>query len=373
MDNELAYMMALSRIPGVGNTLIKQIISYTGAASAALKANRGLLAKIPGIGQVNADAILSHRNILLEVAKKELDKVEKSGVRMLHYLQTEYPSRLKKIPDAPPVLYLKGSFDFENPRVIAVVGTRQASAYGKDAVDVFLEEMADYKPVVVSGLAYGIDAQAHKASLRIGLETWAVLGTPIRQIYPSVHRHLADQILGQGGLISEVPFDAKPEPGRFPERNRIIAGLSDVIWVVEAKETGGALITARLGLDYFRDVFALPGDFRSDRSAGCHALIASGSAGLVSSGKELAEAAGWKKCILPEGENIGVNQFQNHPDPENQEEKSIIELLREGENHLDEISWRSGIGVNRLAGILLNLEFSGLVKSLPGKKYGLKV
>jgi DNA processing protein len=370
VNTELLSLMALSRIPGVGNVLIKQLVSYSGSAASVIHASRGQISKIPGIGQINADAILHHRMLMLDEASREIEKVEKSGARLLHYLEPEYPSRLKKIPDAPPVIYLKGSFDFENPRIIAIVGTRQATTYGKEAVDSFLEDLVEYAPVVVSGLAYGIDAQAHKSAIQLGLETWAVLGTAVRQIYPSVHKPLAERILEKGGLLSEVPFDAKPEPTRFPERNRIIAGLSDVVWVVEAKESGGALITARLGIDYFRDVFALAGDYRNESSAGCHALIASGSAGLVYSGKQLAEAAGWEKINT----SPKTNQLSQVPGslPDDPEERVVFEMLKESDAPLDELSWRTGVGVNRMAGILLKLEFSGFVKSLPGKRYSIR-
>lgn len=371
MDNDLLHLAALHRIPGIGNVLIRQLISYAGSPSIAFFSGRASLAKIPGIGSFFADSIVQNRDAKLKEAEAELIRAMHLGSKLIHYLQPEYPARLKKIPDAPPILYIKGTFSFENPRILAVVGTRQASSYGKEAIEAFLDELKVYKPVIVSGLAYGIDAHAHKTALQLGLETWAVLGTALNQIYPSVHKPLAAKIVQSGGLLSEVPSDAKPEPSRFPERNRIIAGISDAVWVVEAKEKGGALITARLGLDYFRDVFALPGDFRNPLSTGCNQLISSGSAGLAASGKELALAAGWTLPSTGDSENAGYFS-KEIPDLHDEEERKVYQLLLDEDLHLDELSWRSGIGINRLAGILLNLEFSGFVRSIPGKKFGIR-
>ncbi len=370
-DQELLHLMALHRIPGIGNVLIRQLIAYSGSVGVAFNSGKHSLSKIPGIGPVFAESIIRNRNEKLKEAEAELHRAVRSGTRLIHYFQREYPGRLKKIPDAPPFLYVKGSFSFDNPRILAVVGTRQAGNYGKQAIEIFLEELKDYQPVIVSGLAFGIDAHAHKTALQLGLETWAVLGTALQQIYPAVHKPLAAKIMQSGGLISEVPSDAKPEPSRFPERNRIIAGLSDAVWVVEAKEKGGALITARLGMEYFRDVFALPGDFRNPLSAGCNQLIASGSAGLVSSGKELALAAGWTLPALKASDRI-EEVSASIPDFSEEGEAEVYQLLSESDLHLDELSWRSGIGINRLAGILLNMEFAGFVRSMPGKKYGIR-
>jgi DNA processing protein len=364
MDNELLALMALKRIPGLGNYLLRQMIAYQGSAYSLLNSRKSALTSIPGIGEILADSLVSGKGRAMEAASRELEYAQKSGYQLLHCLQKEYPSRLKKIPDAPPVLYLKGKFQFENPRVLAVVGTRQASAYGRDAIEFFLNELSHFNPVIVSGLAYGIDIHSHKTAMKLGLETWAVMGTGMHMVYPSAHRAAAASIQEKGGLITEVPDDAAPEPGRFPERNRIIAGLSDAVWVVEAMEKGGALITARLASDYFRDVFALPGNYAQSGSAGCNKLISGNQAALVTSGKDIALALGWEaesssssasKSFLPEG--LG-------------EEESIVwSIICEQEIHLDELSWRTGIGVNKLASVLLEMEFAGLVKSLPGKKF----
>jgi DNA processing protein len=367
MDNELLALLALKRIPGLGNYLLRQMIAYHGSAASILNSRKSALTSVPGIGEILADSLAQNRGSAKELAQKELHHAQKSGYQLIHCLQKEYPSRLKKIPDAPPVLYIKGQFNFENPRVLAVVGTRQATAYGRDAIEFFLNELRDYKPVIVSGLAYGIDIHAHKTAIKLGLETWAVMGTGMHMVYPSAHKAVAKSMQENGGLITEVPDDAAPEPGRFPERNRIIAGLSDAVWVVEAMEKGGALITARLASDYFRDVFALPGNYAQPASSGCNKLISGNQAALVSSGKEIAAALGW------EAESRKTDSEIILPDGLGEEGALVWSILREQEIHLDELSWRTGIGVNKLASVLLDMEFSGLVKSLPGKKYARRI
>jgi DNA processing protein len=369
VDKDLMALLALKRIPGIGNFLLRQLVSYLGSAQAVISSNKASLSAIPGIGSVHAAAILKGRHEALRLAEEECKRSVDAGSRLVHFLQADYPSRLKKIPDAPPVLYLKGNFQFENPRVLAVVGTRQATSYGKEAMDSFFEDLKDFQPVIVSGLAYGIDIHAHRCALNLGLETWAVMGTGLHMVYPSAHKNTAAALLKRGGLITEVPDDEPSEPGRFPERNRIIAGLSDAVWVVEAMEKGGALITARLAVDYFRDVFALPGSIRQASSAGCNQLIASNQAALVSSGKELAQALGWE---IPDGNHPKADSADDNILTLSGDEKLIWDILKEGEQHLDDLAWRTSIPVNRLAGILLNLEFAGRVKSMPGKKFARK-
>ena len=360
--------MTLARIPGIGDVLLKQLVAYSGSAVAVLNASGAALAKIPGIGSVLVNAIVSNRNECRTAAENELNRLIQTGGRAIHYLQAEYPSRLRSIPDAPPVIYARGTFTFDNPKVLAIVGTRQATSYGKAAVESFLEQLQEFRPVVVSGLAYGIDIHAHKTALQLGLETWAVMGTSLNQIYPGPHKSIAAKIEEQGGLLTEVPLDAEPEPSRFPARNRIIAGLADAVFVVDAMEKGGALITARLAADYFRDVFALPGNIGQATSTGCNALITSNIASLASSGSAIGLAMGW----TPDSVGKKVSKSLEIPADLSAEDASVIKLMLHGEIHLDEVAWKSGIPVNRVAGILLNMEFAGHVKSLPGKKFAIR-
>ena len=369
MKEEAICALALAGIPGIGNVLLKQLVAYTGSHTEALKAPKRHLSKIPGIGPALIGSIESNRKSAIERAEKELELVEKEGGFMHHYLEKEYPSRLKSIPDAPPVLFGKGVFHFDAPRTLAIVGTRQASEYGKKVIEEFLEELVPFKPVIVSGLAYGIDIAAHKSAIKLGLETWGVMATGIDQIYPSAHKTTAHTMLNNGGILTENPLKTKPDAPRFPARNRIIAGLSDAVWVVEAMEKGGALITARLASDYFRDVFALPGTIHQKASVGCNELIRKNIASIALSGKQIAESMGWVDDDLSVGKPVKKKQ---RPDDLSESDHKILDLFElNGNIQMDEISWRSQIPINQLASQLLNLEFNGLVKSLPGKRFGL--
>ena len=360
--------LALSFLPGIGNILVKQLIAYMGSPSEALNAPRRNLEKIPGIGKNLIQNIEFERESCFKKAKNELISLDKEGGFMVYYLEKGFPSRLKSIPDCPPILFGKGLFTFENPITLAIVGTRQSTNYGKKAIDAFLEELAPYQPVIVSGLAYGIDIYAHKTALQLELETWGVMATGIDSIYPSTHKATAIQMETKGGILTENIIKSKPDAPKFPARNRIIAGLSDAIWVVEAMEKGGAQITARLAVDYFRDVFALPGNFNQKASVGCNNLIQKNIAGVVTSGTQLAESMGWE---LPSTETKKPKAYQRPENLSNEDNQILDLLLITGEIQIDEISWRTQIPVNQLASKLLNLEFGGLVKSLPGKRFGI--
>jgi DNA processing protein len=327
-----------------------------------------MLEKIPGIGKSIIQNIESEREPCLEWAEIELKNLEKEGGCMFHYLEKDFPSRLKLIPDCPVVLFGKGSFNFENPKILAIVGTRQATNYGKKAIEQFLEELLPFKPVIVSGLAYGIDIFAHKTSIQLGLENWGIMATGVDDVYPFAHKSTAHQMQDNGGILTENLLQTKPDAPRFPARNRIIAGLSDAIWVVEAMEKGGAQITARLGSEYFRDVFALPGNINQKSSSGCNNLIQKNMAAVVTSGIQLAESMGWQ---IENGIQI-VTKTRQRPEGLTNQEHQILDLLQlMGEIMMDEIAWRTQIPINELASQLLTLEFSGLVKSLPGKRFGL--
>ncbi len=368
MKEEAIYTLALNSIPGIGNVLLKQLVAYSGSPSEAFKASKKLLTKIPGIGPSLISSLESEKKDALLRAEKEAEAIEKEGGFMVHYLEQDYPVRLKSIPDAPPVLFGKGTFHFEAQHTLAIVGTRQATSYGKQAIESFLEELQPYKPVIVSGLAYGIDIAAHKTALQMGMETWGVMATGIDQIYPSAHKQTAQAMLSNGGILTENPLKTKPDAPRFPARNRIIAGLADAIWVVEAMEKGGALITAHLGSDYFRDVFALPGNIAQKASSGCNELIRKNIAGIVLSGSQLAESMGWQ---LENETGFRKKRKKERPEGLSDPEIRILDLMDlNGEILMDEIAWRTQIPINQLASMLLNLEFQGLVKSLPGKRFG---
>lgn len=348
--------------------MVKQLISYTGSPEGVFLAPKGVLAKIPGVGPAMIMNLLAEGDAALKQAREEVDKLVKLGGTMWTYLDRDFPQRLKPVNDCPPVLFGKGQFNFENPRILAVVGTRQASTYGKEAINEFFAQLKTYKPVIVSGLAYGIDVSAHKSALNFGLETWGVMATGLDSVYPSQHKSTANLMQNQGGILTENRIGTIPDPSRFPARNRIIAALADGVWVVEAMEKGGALITARLAQDYFREVFALPGNIHQKTSMGCNRLIEQNQAGIALSGQQLADSLGWKLPGDTQENKPSANQLRNKLSVEDQK---ILDLFEPGNQslHMDEIAWKTQIPIYELASQLLNLEFQGFVRSLPGKRF----
>jgi DNA processing protein len=364
MDTHRLSLLALHFIPGVGDFAVKQLVSYCGSAERVFNTPKGKLLKIPGIGPKTVDAISVGKPMLL--AEKEVKRAEKENVRLVFYTDKDYPSRLKQIPDAPSMLYIKGNVHTENARAVAIVGTRQATSYGKERVEELLASLVPHQPLIISGLAYGIDIHAHRQSLKHNLPTVGVLGSGIDVIYPAAHKDTAKKMLDRGGLITENPFGTKPDAHNFPERNRIIAGLCDALIVIEAASTGGALITAEIANSYNRDVFAVPGSIGLTYSEGCNHLIKTNRAHLLTSVKDLEYIMNWTaEKAKPASVKIS---FDGLPEDE---QAVLTQLQIKGPVPMDELSWKTGLAVSALASTLLNLEFKGLVKALPGKQYQL--
>lgn len=366
MDQNRLSLLALHFITGIGDYTIRQLVSYCGSAEKVFKTPKGKLLNIPGIGQVTADSISKGQPF--KQAEKECLKAEKEDVQLIFYTDKNYPSRLKQINDAPSLLYCKGDIDFENPKTVGIVGTRKATDYGKQCIEELLTGLVPHHVLVISGLAYGIDIQAHKQSLKNNLPTIAVLGSGIDVIYPATHKEVAKKMQTKGGLVTENPFGTKPDAHNFPARNRIIAGLCDALVVVEAAEKGGALITAEIANSYNKDIFAFPGNIGQSYSEGCNNLIKSHKAYLITGAKDLEYLMNWDLNVesSPKKESISLDSF----DPQ---EQHVIRTLKTNNNQLmiDEISWRTDLPVSKLASILLGLEFKGVISSLPGKVYRL--
>lgn len=366
MQNEKLYQIALSLIPGIGDVNTKHLISYCGSAEAIFKSNKNKLNRIPGIGEKTA-SLLTNQNVLLK-AEKELNEALKENIEILFFTDKRYPEKLKQIQDAPTLLYYKGNADLNTKKIISIVGTRQATNYGKEVVEKIVADLKKYDCLIVSGLAYGIDIFAHKSALKYDLPTVGIMASGLNIIYPSVHKEVAKQMLYQGGLLTEYKLGEKPDAHNFPSRNRIIAGIADAVIVVEAIEKGGALITADIAHSYDKEVFAVPGKLTDKTSSGCNALIQSLKAQIFTSIKDVEVALGWdidiakKKPGAPpkyDSEELTVD------------EKMIVQLLLKNNNqlHIDEISWKSQVNISKLASILLNLELKNIVKPLPGKKF----
>ncbi len=365
MDQNRLALLALHFIDGIGDYLIKQVISYTGSAEKAFKTPKGKLMQIPGVGEVTAEAILNGKPFL--EAEKELRRAEKESVELVFYMDKKYPSRLKSIPDAPSILYIKGNIDFENPKSVAIVGTRQATPYGKAQVEKIIQELAPHQPLIVSGLAYGIDIHAHKQAVKHNLPTIGIMGSGMDRIYPAAHRDTARKMFDLGGLVTENCFGTKPDAHNFPQRNRIIAGLCDALLVMEAAEKGGALITAEIANTYNKDVFACPGSIGETFSAGCNNLIKSNKAHLLTSVKDVEYIMGWDAAKPPK-KKASATLEGYEPD-----EQTVLKVMIDKKANvlIDELSWKANLPVSQLASVLLGLEFKGIVKSMPGKQYAL--
>ncbi len=369
MPTDTHHQIALTLVPGVGSILVRQLISYCGSAPDVFRSPLARLMKVPGIGEVTARAILKP-GVLAE-AEQVMNRLEKLGATTLFYTDKAYPARLKTLYDAPALLYFQGSGNLNVLRTIGLVGTRQATDYGRRITNEIIEAMAPYGVSVISGLAYGIDIAAHRASLVNNLPTIGVMASGLDIIYPNVHQKTAGEMLVEGGLLSESQPGTKPDAHLFPARNRIIAGLSDAVIVVEAAAKGGALITAEYANNYHREVFAVPGQLNQAFSAGCNKLIRENKAQIYTSPKDIIEALNWDQPVHQDGTYVlRKNIAPPLPVDITEEESQVMALLRQTTDlHIDEMSWQSQIPMGRLASLLLNLEFRGFVRSLPGKKY----
>ncbi|WP_100626802.1 DNA-processing protein DprA [Algoriphagus formosus] len=368
-DHEhIRHFIALALAPKIGPSLFKAILAYSGSPKAFFDIPKGKASKIPKVGP-KLLALRESREELLRKADDLIATSGKKGFEILTHLDPKFPQRLKAQEDGPVLLFSKGKADLNFERTVGIVGTRSATSYGRSATKRIIEDLVVYQPAIISGLAYGIDIEAHRAAIHAGLPTLAIMGSPIDQIYPAVHRKTAEQLQESGALLSEYAPGSKMMPGNFPARNRIIAGLSDALIVVEAAAKGGALITAEIAYSYDKEVFAVPGNLQSNFSEGCNNLIKKMKASIYTGPNDIAEALFWTK---PGEEKLSKPKldFSNRE----KEELAILTHLQEkGESEIDQICYATEIPLGTLSSKLLSLEFEGIVKSLPGKKFKLLV
>lgn len=352
--------IAVTKIPKVGPITARNLISYCGGVDAVFKTSKRALIKIPGIGEKTATTLL--KKAYFKTAEKELAFIAKKGIRPLFFLDQAYPTRLKPFEDAPLMLYYKGTADLNYPRIVAIVGTRKPSDISSLLCEELVADLKAYNVLIVSGLAYGIDGIAHKKSLALGMETVGVLGHGLNQIYPAQHRQIAEKMLSQGGLLTEFTSDSKPEAGHFPMRNRIVAGMCDALVVVETGKKGGSMITAQYGNEYSKDVFAIPGNIKDVHSEGANHLIKTHRAALIESAADIGYIMRWEEEKEDSPEKIII--------PLTTEEQAIADLMKKSvEIGIDELTVASKFPPNEVASFLLTMEFKGIVKSLPGKRY----
>ena len=357
------YLIALSAIRGLGPIKAKALLQHTGSAQAVFRLKNSMLRSIPEIGRVTADAIARadfHR------AEKECDYIIREGIRVACWPDNNYPERLRHCDDSPLLLYARGNFEWNPARAISVVGTRKADPYGKQFCDLLIAELAQYKPTIVSGLAHGIDAAAHLSAVERGLPTIACVAHGLERIYPQIHKNLASRMEKNGGILSEFMSNSEMAPEMFPMRNRIIAGMADCTIVVQTDVKGGSMITAHIAHSYGREVFAVPGRYCDSLSKGCHQLIKNNIAAILTSAEDLIHYLQWDKPSVAKQSTLS---FSEHPNPHAQK---IIEALgSQNDLAFDELMNKTQHDWGTLSSQLLQLEFEGRLKLLPGKRYRL--
>ncbi len=361
MDEKSAWLN-LSLTPGLGITTLWRLVRALGSPQAVLEAKAPRLEKVNGVQRRHLSGLLN-RVAGENLAPPELERLQAFGGRVVSWDDSLYPSLLKEIVDPPPVLYIVGDPALLSRPAVAVVGSRAASSYGRHAAFNLAQKLAAAGAMVVSGLALGIDAEAHRGALAAGGATAAILGFGLDVVYPRQNEALYREIGYNGLLISEYPLGTRPDGWRFPARNRIIAGMSRGVVVAEAARKSGSLITAQMGLDFGREVFAVPGQIDSDKSEGCHLLLREG-ASLVMDVADILREVG-----LSPGDQGPAARVSVESQTDAALEPEAVQLLQCIENYAaakDDIIERSGFSPGRVSELLLMLELDGLVESLPG-------
>ncbi|HUS01611.1 MAG TPA: DNA-processing protein DprA [Chitinophagaceae bacterium] len=363
MHSALLYQIALTIIPNIGDVNAKSLINHFGNAEAIFKAKKKDLEAIEGIGSFSSTSIKKFENFT--IAEEEIAFIEKYKITPLFITDKNYPQRLLNCYDSPIMLYYRGNADLNQPKVVAIVGTRNNNEYGKAICEKLVEDLAVENILIVSGLAFGIDTYAHKAALRNDMKTVAVLAHGLDRIYPTQNKSLAKEMIEQGGLLTDFRSNTNPDKQNFPKRNRIVAGMSDAIVVVETGIKGGSLITAELGNGYNKDVFAIPGRTNDSKSEGCNYLIRNNKAGLITCANDILEGMGWKEYKKPSAKKQRELFIELSDD-----ERTIVNILQQQEQiHIDELYIKSGLSSSAAAAALLTLEMQSVINSLPGKMY----
>lgn len=360
-QEELRYVLALINTEGIGDVLAKKLITHFGSASAVFLQSKQNLLKISGIGNSIISALNNKNNFAR--AEQEIEFITKNKIDYFYFKDANYPSYLTHCYDSPVLLFKKGNINLKNQKIISIVGTRQMTNYGKSVLEELFQGIKEFNPIIVSGLAYGVDIQAHKLALKYNLQTIAVLAHGLDRIYPTVHKKQAIQILENGGLLSDFWSDTAPDRENFVKRNRIVAGLSQATVVVESAEKGGSLITADIANSYNRDVFAIPGRITDAFSRGCNQLIKTNRAAMLTSAKDLAYILNWEKDTNTQK----TIQKELFIELSNSEKEIYNYLLKEGKQQLDVIALHCNLPIYKIATLLLNLELKGIIKPLPGK------
>ena len=371
-EQELIYTMALSRVPSLNLTHQHILLETLGSATAIFEHRRDICDVLPDAHPRMAEA-LALMDIHIPRAEEELAFAQSGRVQCIHYNDEAYPARLRECPDAPLIIYYRGTTDLNARHILSMVGTRKITEYGKDICRQFIKELKSLCPdtVIVSGLAYGVDINCHRAALQNGMPTLAVLAHGLDQIYPRLHRDTAVKMVSQGGLLTEFMSRTNPDKKNFVQRNRIVAGISDATVVVESAAKGGSLITADLAETYHRDVFAFPGRCSDVYSEGCNNLIRQNHAALITSAEAFVETMGWETAQARQEQLAKGVQQEFFPELNEQEQMIVRTLQNVDDMPINILSVNTNIPIGTLSSLLFTLEMKGVVKMLNGSKYRL--
>ena len=372
MTDETFYTMALTRLSGFNGAQAKQLYDTMGSATAIYEQREHIAQVVPDCTSRLVEA-LRHWDDALRRAEAEVGFVERNKLKVLVPADADYPQRLVQCPDAPLTLYYRGCAQLNGRRVVAVVGTRRCTVYGKDLTTRFCSELQQLCPgtLVVSGLAYGIDICAHMGTLSAGADTVAVLAHGLDQLYPSRHIDTARQMVQQGGLLTEYMSQTNVDKVNFVRRNRIVAGMADVTVVVESAAHGGSLITARIARDYDRDVMAFPGAVGAKYSEGCNNLIRQQTAQLITSAADMVEVMGWQDDAGQHDARRRGIERELFPDLTAEQGIVVAALRLQNDQQINTLTVRTGLSAQQLTALLFELEMSGVVRLMAGGTYHL--
>ncbi len=362
--NEHFALLLLSRCKGIGPIHAKNALNAYGSASAIFNQKGIDLAQQCGWNELQIDQCLRGKSLYGNSVERELVFLDNNNINLISYDDSRYPLRLKQIIDAPIVLYFKGNANLNPSRTLAIVGTRKPSAHSLFLTQKLIEASQSYGIQIISGLAYGIDITAHRHSLKFGIPNIGVLAHGLEQLYPKAHINAATEMELNGGILSEMPLFTNLHPDLFPRRNRIIAGLSDAVVVVESKLIGGSMSTAQIARSYDREVFAFPGNPGQGHNTGCNALIKRQVAALIEDFSDIVRAMDWQDTATSK-QKLQIDLFPQLSD----DDHAILQLLTGKRMHIDEIIQQSGMPLHRITLSTLELELKGVIKVLPGKYY----
>ena len=362
MTEQKLYEIALTLIPYIGVVNGKKLVAYCGGAEAVFCENKNALRQISGIHENVINGIDSKE--VMTRAEEEMMFIEKNGIKPLFYLDKDYPKRLQHCHDSPMMLYYKGNADLNAEKTVGIVGTRNITDYGRYVVEKLIEDLATDNVMIISGLAYGVDAAAHRAALKYDLATVGVLGHGMQTIYPAENRKLSTNMIEKGGILTEFVSGTQPDRENFPKRNRIVAGMIDCLVVIESALKGGAMITAEIANSYDREVFAMPGRVGDIYSEGCNQLIKTNKANLLVNAADIRYVMRWDVDT-----KVVAKQMRLFRDFSEDEKKVMDVFAKNSVVHVDDIIIGTDLSPSKIASILLSLEFDGVLTALPGKRY----